>query len=90
MIICFFKVVMVLVMVFFVLFVVFGNIIDYVMNFVFVYYVFLMDIIFLGNGIMYCVIDMLWVYYVGYIGIILMEMFMVVLCWIGGVWLLCV
>lgn len=67
----------------------FGNITDYGSNFAFVRHVFMMDTIFPDATIAYRAIQSPWLHHAGYIGIILLETLTAVLCWIGGVRLLC-
>ena len=67
----------------------FGNITDYGTNFAFVRHVFLMDTIFPDTTITYRAIQSPWLHQVGYVGIIALETLTAVLCWIGGIRLLC-
>lgn len=67
----------------------FGNITDYGTNFAFVRHVFMMDTIFPDATITYRAIQSPWLHQVGYIGIIALETLTAVLCWIGGIRLLC-
>lgn len=67
----------------------FGNITDYGTNFAFVRHVFLMDTIFPDATITYRAIQSPWLHQVGYVGIIALETLTAVLCWIGGIRLLC-
>lgn len=74
---------------FFAFLVVLNNITDYDTNFMFVKHVFLMDTTFPGNAIMYRAIDTPWVHHAGYIFIIMLELLTAILCFLGGVRLLC-
>lgn len=67
----------------------FGNITDYDTNFAFVRHVFMMDTIFPDATITYRSIQSPWLHQVGYIGIIALETLTAILCWIGGIRLLC-
>jgi hypothetical protein len=67
----------------------FGNITDYGSNFAFVRHVFMMDTIFPDATITYRSIQSPWLHHAGYIGIIFLESLTALLCWVGGVRLLC-
>lgn len=67
----------------------FGNITDYGTNFAFVRHVFMMDTIFPDATITYRAIQSPWLHWVGYVGIIALETLTAILCWIGGIRLLC-
>jgi predicted small integral membrane protein len=67
----------------------FGNITDYGTNFAFVRHVFMMDTLFPDATITYRAIHAPWLHQVGYIGIIVLETLTAILCWIGGIRLLC-
>ncbi len=67
----------------------FGNITDYGSNFAFVRHVFMMDTIFPDATIGYRSIQTPWLHHAGYIFIIALESLTALLCWIGGLRLLC-
>ena len=67
----------------------FGNITDYGSNFAFVRHVFMMDTIFPDATIGYRSIQTPWLHHAGYIFIIALEGLTALLCWIGGLRLLC-
>lgn len=78
------KALMVLFFAVFATLVVFGNITDYNTNFQFVTHVLSMDQTF-NEGIMYRAISNETLHHVGYIFIIIIEAFIMVSCWIGGI-----
>lgn len=67
--------------------VVFGNVTDYHTNFEFVTHVLSMDQTF-NDGIMYRAITNETLHHVGYVFIILVEAFIMLSCWIGGIQML--
>lgn len=67
----------------------FGNITDYGSNYAFVRHVFMMDTIFPGATITYRSIQSPWLHQAGYIAIITLESITALLCWAGGLRLVC-
>ena len=67
----------------------FGNLTDYGSNFAFVRHVFMMDTIFPEATIGYRSIQTPWLHHAGYFFIIALESLTALLCWIGGLRLLC-
>jgi len=67
--------------------VVFGNVTDYHTNFEFVTHVLSMDQTF-NDGIMYRAITNETLHHIGYVFIILVEAFIMLSCWIGGIQML--